>query len=316
MAHVIPSTPPQNRVSPEALHQLRSTQLDLPGRISRLLRAGTHRTTAESILPVLDLLQEDLSVRLRDVQNWDAGHRIRTTNRTRAELTLANATSWAVWEQDRTLLPLTGHETHSDVQDDDPRWTNLLHEIHADVFFISINWGGTGKDQPVDRRSYRFDSDFLNFHEHVPHHNEKDQLLTRFHRFIAPYTDAAGETEEFCAEHLWGGYLTDLYKGIPTPDQRGLDVGLTRDQRRVLRDVMLQILEEELRILSGPVKPVLACIGRKVEGPVRRHFEMQGYTVVYLPHYSGSANGVQLPARREAFRTLDHAVGALRGAAG
>lgn len=312
---------PRNRISPEALQRLRTTRLDLPRRGADLLRSQGNSDLEEDLLGLIAELQRDLGARLTAVQNWDLAHGIRTTGRSCEDLTLANATSWAVWEAGRTLLPLRDHassettaapETHSDVAADDPRWDDLLSQIHADICFISINWGSARVDRAVDRRSYRFDADFLNFHEHVPHRNEKDALLNRFHRFIAPYTDRTGEVEEFCAEHLWGGHLTDLYKGIPTPNQADLSARLGKQHRRVLLDIMLHLLEEELGILRGPVKPVLACLGRSVEGPVRAHFEPLGYEVRYVPHYSGAANHVTLAQRREAFRELDRTVGALR----
>lgn len=318
MMQPISGTAPVNRVSRDALDALRSTRLALTERILCRLPAGTRNAAAPRVHGFVQSLQTDLNTRLREVREWDLEHGIPAAAKTADDLTLANATSWAVFEPELTLLPQdpqrfagkrkVAAETLSDIGADDPRWEALRAQIHADVFFISINWGSAKTGEPVSPRSYRFGTDFLNFHEHAPHRNDKNALLTKFSRFLHHFTDADGVVEEFSAPQLSGGYLTDLYKGIPTPTQDVLETVLGSEHRSVVLEVMLELLHEELSILAGPVRPVLACLGRAAEGPVRQHFEPLGYEVLYIPHYSGAANHVPLAERREAFSRLDAAV--------
>lgn len=316
---------PTNRVTPEAFDRLRTTKLDLAARIARRLpptRGDSAEATANSLVAGL---QAELGQRLGEVNAWDRGQGIPGRGRKPEDLTLANATSWAVWEQERTLLPLGGskfegrrtvhQETHSDVEAADPRWADLRERIHADVFFISINWGNARAKRPVDALSYRFDADFLNFHEHAPRSRQSNDMLRRFQRFIAPYRDAAGEPEDFCAQHLWGGYFTDLYKGIPTPTQAQLATLLGTENKQVVLQIMLELLEEELEIVEGPAKPVLACIGGSVLGPVRGHFAPKGYEVLSVPHWSGANARTPIDTFRAAFEKLDVAVAGAKAAA-
>ncbi|NLB47317.1 MAG: hypothetical protein GX814_06210 [Microbacteriaceae bacterium] len=204
---------PVNRVSAGALAQLRTTTLDLETRLIAQLHKRNGFADEALVRSFVHSLQSDLEARIEELQRWDGKNGLAVRGSKASDLTLANATSWAVWSEQRTLLPQStnmfegkrpvAQETLADVADDDPRWADLLEKIHADVFFISINWGSAKRGLPITPRSYRFDTDFLNFHENVPHRNTRDALLNRFERFIAPFTDEQG-TEPFCASHLSG----------------------------------------------------------------------------------------------------------------
>lgn len=304
-----------NQITASVLTALRSERLDLASRLEGQFRA--HGAPAGMTTELVHRIQTPLRERMSEVHEWDVREQISSSGATPDDLTLANASSWAVWEPSNTLLPLDPQgfagprrlatETHADVHADDVRWNQLLPQLHSDVVFISLNWGGTKAGTTPTPQSYRFGSDFLNFHENVPKPGMRSTLQSKFRRFIEPFTDQDGP-ETVCATSLHGGYMTDLYKGIPTTTQDTLRQALPRGARRVIADAMLDLLAEELRMLTADVRPVLACIGRAVEHPVRERFTPLGYQVLYLPHYSGAANHVPMSERRTAFQALDRAV--------
>jgi len=195
-----------------------------------------------------------------------------------------------------------------DVTANDPRWVKLLDTIHADVFFIGLNWGAAKSGKTPNVRSYRFDAEFLNFHETLPHKTKGNQFLKNFQWHLSPEAVTDGKQMWGGSSHLWGGYLTDIYKGIPTSNQNDLaELIDNTESAAVMLDVMYDLLDEELKILQGPMKPVLACLGRKAEHLVRTRYEPLGFTVRYVPHPGGRAN-VSHEERAKEFIELDQAV--------
>lgn len=104
----------------------------------------------------------------------------------------------------------------------------------------------------------------------------------------APLAPASDGTL-FAPEYLSGSYRTELYKGLSTATRQGLDERAGEVLGPLVLEVMIELLHEELAIVAGAARPVLACRGRASEAPVRAHFEPLGYEVVYFPHADDGA---------------------------
>lgn len=109
---------------------------------------------------------------------------------------------------------------------------------------------------------------------------------------LLPAVDGA----PFAPEFLSGSYRTELYKGLSATTRRGLDERAGEVLGPLVLEVMIELLHEELAIVAGGARPVLACRGRASEAPIRTHFEPLGYEVVYLPHIDDVAVDAQGPA--------------------
>lgn len=119
-----------------------------------------------------------------------------------------------------------------------------------------------------------------------------------------PATDDAAAidalSDELSPGRLGGGYLTALYKGVPDSSQGELAALLGSDHPGLLLDVMLELLHEEIAVLRGPIRPVIACPGEGVDASVRPHFEPLGYRVVHIPQAGDGASPIAAAERASA----------------
>lgn len=262
-------TAPVNRVSQDALDELRSTRLSLTERLLCRLPAGTRNAAAARVHALVQGLHVGATGgRLRERPDQHAAPSDAPGELTVNDLTLAHTTSWAVPPPSSQPAPPAAGETapqqrvtverFSDASVGSEHWDALRDELHADVFFISINGQHEAADWAGTQRA--------------------------------------------------SGYLTDLYKGISVPTQDAIVERLGAEHCGLVLDVMLELLHEELAILRGPVKPVLACLSREVEAPIREHFAPLGYEVVYVPSSSAATGAVPLDERRAAFARIDEAL--------
>ena len=262
-------TAPINRVSQDALEQLRSTRLSLTERLLCRLPAGTRNAAAARVHALVQGLHAAAAGARPRVDHGELPSPNGTPSEmTVNDLTLAHTTSWAVPSPRHQLPPHAAGdvaaqqhitvERFSDAPTDTGQWDALRDGLHADVFFISIN--------------------------------------------------GEYETADWADTQVASGYLTDLYKGISVPTQDAIVERLGAEHCGLVLDVMLELLHEELAILRGPLKPVLACLSRDVEAPIREHFAPLGYEVVYVPSSSAATGAVPLHERRAAFARIDEAL--------
>lgn len=169
--------------------------------------------------------------------------------------TFAHVASWAIWADQtpadtgwsRDLRPLT--------------WDFLAGRLHNDVVFVALNKGTNPADLSI--------ADWSNFHT-----GHADYKLARA-------VDQPGVREV-----LGGAYITDFFKGLPTPTsaalERYLDIQDEGTRGRTV-DAMVALLERELAIL-GCEDPLLVGIGRDAQHWLRQR--MGHYRLAEITHYA------------------------------
>ena len=169
--------------------------------------------------------------------------------------TFAQVASWAVWAEERG--PDTSWSRDLSVL----TWDRLRPRIHARVVFVALNMGTA--------RLGRTTADWANFHT-----GRADYKLARA---IGRFGTRA---------ELEGAYITDFFKGLPTPTAAALRAhlrGLDLRARAETTAAMVALLERELAILESP-DPLLVGIGRDAERWLREG--MPAYDVVGITHYA------------------------------
>lgn len=167
--------------------------------------------------------------------------------------TFGHVASWAVWSEPGGRRPgeWVSDLSALDVASDPAR----LEPLHADVVLIALNSG---------------------VREDGSHHGGPLAMYHHPHGRDFMLAEAIRETP------IWGAYLTDFFKGIPTRDGSGLRDFLLEHPVKVSEDVAT--LRAELALI-GARDPLLVCLGTQVEPFVRKHFGAV-YDVVRVSHYS------------------------------
>lgn len=169
--------------------------------------------------------------------------------------TFAQVASWAVLAEER------GPDTSWSRDPGILTWDRLRPRIHARVVFVALNMGTTRVGQTA--------ADWANFHT-----GRADYKLAR----------AIGRPGT--REELEGAYITDFFKGLPTPTAAALRAhlrGLDVRARAETTTAMVALLERELAILQRP-DPLLVGIGRDAERWLRAG--MPTYDIVGITHYA------------------------------
>lgn len=149
----------------------------------------------------------------------------------------AQVASWAVWASPRD--PDTRWSRDLSVL----TWDNLSGQLHSHVVFVALNKGVN----PVAHA----EADWANFHS-----GRADYKLAR----------AIGRPG--VRDVLVGAYMTDYFKGLPTPTGADLErhlESLTMSERTKTVDAMVALLERELELLGSDEqtsRPLLVGVGR------------------------------------------------------
>jgi len=140
----------------------------------------------------------------------------------------------------------------------------------------------------------------------APHWNNFHPHPYPFHSF----EEESPLPKEFCGTVLEGAYMTDFYKGLPSPDETKLKQWFAqaggRGGKARLDRVMVDLLQEEARIM-GITRPVWVAVGTTAQKALLRHFP--GDDVVFMYHWSGAAGKYQAAARNPWGRRLVEAIG-------
>lgn len=176
-----------------------------------------------------------------------------------AETTIGQVGSWAVW------APTTDASDTSWSRDVSAlSWDRIGKVIHADVIFLGLNKGVASiGDTTVP---------WSNFHT-----GKRDYMLAEALR-----PDDARQT----TTGLWGGYMTDFFKGLPTPGADGLRHlldSMTVDRRQQTIAAMVEIFCEELAII-GATDPLIICLGDDAYSQAREH--LSDMRLAKVTHYS------------------------------
>lgn len=175
------------------------------------------------------------------------------------EMRFGQLASWAVWAEPVSGVTGTGWSRDKSVL---ARYEDLAGIIHADVIFVALNKG----KNPIGQT----ETDWANFHS-----GRRDYTLAQ-----------AIRAADGGMAKLWGAYMTDLYKGLPTRTGTELAEWLdstrspTRDQ---VEKTMCDLLEKEIAIL-GARDPLLVCLGVPTYAAVSRLMPQR--RSVRLTHYS------------------------------
>lgn len=189
-----------------------------------------------------------------------------------APTTGGKVASWAVWGQpgagtntswSRDLSVLGSYEA-------------LAPIIHGRVVFLALNKGVMIKGDP--------EADWATFHS-----GTRDYRLAR-----------AIQGSERARSVLWGAYMTDFFKGLPTPDGaalRRLLRDLDQDQRDAVTARMVDLFRAELDILGHP-RPLLLCLGGEAHRVATKH--LADLDPVRVTHYSAAIRQSDYTAELEA----------------
>lgn len=169
------------------------------------------------------------------------------------DIRIAQTVSWAVWAS-REGATDTSWSRDTSILDYD----NLAPTIHADAVLIALNDGGAERASSLPAW-------------HMFHSGRRDFMLA----------EALEDT------WLWGAFMTDFYKGMPT--ETGADLERYLDQlggakRDEIERVMADQIELELAIL-GVRDPLLIALGGAAARVVKERLGAR-YRVEQLTHYS------------------------------
>jgi hypothetical protein len=172
--------------------------------------------------------------------------------------------SWAVWSEPRTdgngneIAPVTASQDRSILN-----WKHLEAQVRHDLVFVALNFGRPhGAPAPTE--------DWANFHG-----GTQDYRLSRAIRSGDP-----------SRQHVWGAYMTDFYKYLPTEKEKHLEDLLVGGGVSKINRAMAETLQCELDLLAAR-DPLLVPIGRKTADVLRQ--ELSSEYDVYpgkFPHYS------------------------------
>lgn len=171
--------------------------------------------------------------------------------------------SWAVWRQPRTdgkgkeIAPVEASQDRSVLT-----WDQLRDQIRHDLVFVALNFGRPpGTPAPTE--------DWANFHG-----GRSDYRLSR-----------AIRTGDPKREHVWGAYMTDFYKYLPTEKETQLKDLLGVGGASEINRAMAETLRRELSLL-GAEDPLLVPIGDMAADVLNRQLGDK-YTVYpgKFPHY-------------------------------
>ena len=189
-----------------------------------------------------------------------ASERLSDTVPTVGADTFAQVASWAVW------APETAGGTAWSRDLSVLSYDVLAPVIHHRVVFVALNKGTNPVTESV--------ADWSNFHT-----GRSDYKLARA---TAPH------------EILRGAYITDFFKGLPTPDGASLRRLLrsrSPRERRSIVEAMVTLLRRELEILGNP-DPLLVALGAEARAWLDE--APHGCQTTGVTHYSA-------PVAREAY---------------
>lgn len=172
--------------------------------------------------------------------------------------------SWAVWRQPgidghgREVTPVKASQDRSILT-----WDHLRLFIRRDLIFVALNFGRPpGTPAPTEN--------WANFHG-----GTQDYRLSRAIR--------AGDADR---NHVWGAYMTDFYKFLPTRKEAQLKDLLRVGGANEINHAMIETLRCELDLL-GAQDPLLVPIGNRVAEILKQELGRDHH--VYpdkFPHYS------------------------------
>lgn len=168
-------------------------------------------------------------------------------------LVLAQTASWAVWAS-RVGVGDTSWSRDTSIL----TYEHLGPLIHVDAVFIALNDGGAERAAALPAW-------------HMFHSGRRDYMLA----------------EAVEGTWLWGAYMTDFFKGMPTSTASDLKAhlkGLGSVERRRVERAMADQVRNELDILGG-TDPLLIAVGASAHEVVVEHLG-QRYRTTRLTHYS------------------------------
>lgn len=177
--------------------------------------------------------------------------------------------SWAVWREPGTdrnggeVTPVKASQDRSILT-----WDYLNPHIRRDLVLVALNFGRPpGTPAPTE--------DWANFHG-----GTQDYRLSRAIR--------AGDPER---EHVWGAYMTDFYKYLPTRKEAQLESLLVLGGAREINRAMTETLRFELELV-GARDPLLVPIGGRAAEILRQELGRDHHIYPYkFPHYSRAPSG-------------------------